>query len=166
MTARRERPRMSRHVAWMTLLALTVAVGCVANTPASFSLPPLPSGRVFLANWPWTVPSDCSLSEVPPPTAGHVPCVITGHAVEGQLEGSNDCTWVTFDGSNERRALRWPPGYSAQFDPLVVYDPQGAVIARGGDHVLGDGWEPADASGPCGAAVTDVYSMHTGSPRP
>jgi hypothetical protein len=112
-------------------------------------------------------PSDCSLSEVPPPTAGHVPCVITGHADEGQIAGSNGCTWVTFDDSNERRELRWPPGYSAQFDPLIVYDPQGAVVARGGDLVLGDGWEPsADVSGPCGGAVTDVYSMHPRSPGP
>ena len=143
----------------LVVLAVLLAA-CSSNASPSVLLQPLPSGRVHLASWPWAFPSDCSLSEAPPPTAGTIPCVVTGHAVEGRLEAAGGCVWVVLEGSAERRELRWPPGYSAQFDPLVLFDPSGHVVAKGGDLISADGFEPPDAvSGTCGGPVTDIYSV-------
>lgn len=142
-------------------LSVLVVAGCTGG-----SISPLALGRVALPNWPWTFPSGCALSEAPPPSPGVVPCVITGHGVEGRLDGSAGCVWIVLDGGGERRDLRWPPGYSVQFNPLIVYDNNGAEIARGGEQVTADGSEPPSVSNPCGGRVTDIYAMHSKSAKP
>ena len=150
------------------LLSLLLG-GCATSSSFSTTVPPLPSGRVYLASWPRTFPSDCSMGEVPSesPTAGTVLCVVTGHGVEGTLEGSNGCTSIALDGTGDRKTLIWPPGFSAQFDPLIVFDHRGAEVAKGGDFVSADASEPSDATlNPCGGDAIDVSSMRSTSVKP
>jgi hypothetical protein len=59
-----------------------------------------------------------------------------GVVVDGRIEASpnSPCLELTPTG-HPPIALAWPPGYSATFQPLRVYDPAGAVVAAEGDQV-------------------------------
>lgn len=37
----------------------------------------------------------------------------------------------------------WPPGYSATLDPVVLYGPDGDVVAREGDRIVASGADGA-----------------------
>jgi hypothetical protein len=69
-----------------------------------------------------------------------VPCIETGHAVNGVIQESDRCISYVLDNGVEVRVI-WPFGYSAIFDPFVVYDNSGKEVARDGDALLvaGDG---------------------------
>lgn len=39
--------------------------------------------------------------------------------------------WIVTDGREYR--VTWPAGYTAEFNPMVVFDERGRVVARAGD---------------------------------
>lgn len=57
----------------------------------------------------------------------------------GTIRGSGalGCVWLADARGNH--TVVWPAGYTATFDPTAVYDPQGALVGREGDFILGAG---------------------------
>jgi hypothetical protein len=57
--------------------------------------------------------------------------------------------WLEFRDSAEILAVRWPPGFSARFEPeLVIYDAHRRPVARDGDALADAGGYPADNGRP------------------
>lgn len=66
-------------------------------------------------------------------------------AIDGYLRGDasvdGGCVWLEDPSTGDRVAVVWPPGFAARFDPVELLGPDGAVVARDGDHVgLGGGF--------------------------
>jgi hypothetical protein len=149
------------HRRSLGLLLIAIAgAGCASAPASTIPASTLPPDRAYLPNWPWTFPTGCAVGEAPAPSPGANGCVITGHGIEGRLGAAQGCLWIVLDGSGERKTLRWPSGYSAQLDPLIVFDSQGLEVARGGEEVTADGTEAAGVdAGACGDVVLDVYRI-------
>lgn len=50
------------------------------------------------------------------------------------------CVWIFDTDTHERRAVLWPDGYRAAFNPVRIYDPKGKIVWRGGRvHTIGGG---------------------------
>lgn len=72
---------------------------------------------------------------------------ITGAlAGDPHLEGG-DCVWVETDEGSYQ--VRWPAGWQVDTDPVELVDPDGAVVARGGDPVRVRGAEIDGLAGVC-----------------
>ena len=57
--------------------------------------------------------------------------------VEG--DASTGCVWLVSDAGGQVTAV-WPSGYTATFDPLVIYDATGKEVLRAGElHDFGGG---------------------------
>lgn len=67
---------------------------------------------------------------------------------------------VYLDDGQSRVATVWPFGYTADGDPLRIYDADGAEVLREGDRFSsGGGFVPAEVDHPCGARG-DVWIMN------
>lgn len=98
---------------------------------------------------------------------GGAPCVDAGYAVFGILHESKGCIWYSLGTVQDVRVI-WPMGYSAHFDPFIVYNNQGDEVARDGDwlQVAGGGPFEGDAD-VCGRSSFVVFSDPvTGSDTP
>lgn len=65
----------------------------------------------------------------------------------GELDGDGDldggCLWIV-EGDGTAVSVRWPPGWSAAFDPPRLLDESGHVVAGQGEEVvLAGGFSPA-----------------------
>jgi hypothetical protein len=114
-----------------TLLAplVLIVAACQATFPAAGSR----SGSGLIAlptEQPQALPPGASLM-----CAGiGISAVIHGDPADPHV------TWLIAQ-PGARLETRWPPGYQAQFNPMLeVLDATGAVVLREGDHVNG-GWE-------------------------
>jgi hypothetical protein len=79
----------------------------------------------------------CSAPRTPLPSYSTEPGASPGGVVvDGRIGASpnSPCLELTPTGYPPI-ALAWPPGYSATFQPLRVYDPAGTVVAAEGDEV-------------------------------
>lgn len=88
----------------------------------------------------------------------------SGAALPGVLRGDvgidGGCVWIDTEASEPRVAILWPRGYSARFDPVRVYGPDGQLLARGGDRVtLGGGGDSRPMSR-CGLDGAPVFTAH------
>jgi hypothetical protein len=54
-------------------------------------------------------------------------------APKGTLREAQGCIWLAANGSEYR--VYWPPGYTAQTAPFVVFNADGAPVAKEGDAV-------------------------------
>jgi hypothetical protein len=104
------------------LIALVVGCGAAPGTTD----PSVPS----------EVPTRYELPSITPPP-GLDACAGEDTGVKLTLEGSPTSQPVAFArGGNRPTLIRWPPGYSAVFDPdLEIIDPSLTVVARAGDEI-------------------------------
>lgn len=122
------------------ILSVAMVVGC--ETPGPPPMPsraPIPPDQVRLPDHPPCVSPDPGIA-----------CVEVGVAMFGTLLEKDGCVWMIRDNGEEVRIV-WPFGYSATFEPFVVFDNAGAEVARDGDYVRAEGAGPsqgdADACG-------------------
>lgn len=83
-------------------------------------------------------------------------------APKGILREAQGCIWLAA-GGNEYRVY-WPAGYTAQTTPLVVFNADGAPVAKEGDEIafaLRDTGD-TDACGRSGSVVVSFGEI----PRP
>ncbi len=64
---------------------------------------------------------------------------------DAQLEGG--CAWISTPG--ERFEVVYPAGWSVQFEPLLLIDVEGGVIAEEGDTLTVEGARDTDAASIC-----------------
>lgn len=108
----------------LTLLALAavVASACTSTSPTGTR----PAGDPLPVLAPWPLPTNYA-------------CGGVGMGPELTLEGSHaDGVYALLNGS-QRIPIRWPPGYTAMYDPqLSVRDPQGVVVGQAGTDLEQD----------------------------
>lgn len=112
-----------------SLLVAIVIAAC--GGPSGPTRIPLPPGRAPLPD----------ASPACPPAPSDVVCVAATVALHGILHEENGCIWYTLANEVNYRVV-WPFGYSADFDPFVVYNNSGMPVARDGDLLLAGGWAP------------------------
>lgn len=78
--------------------------------------------------------------------------------ITGILRGSGEdggCLWLeSADGA--RRAVLWPSGYGARYEPAVLLDEHGQVVAREGDRIEGGGGVYQEQAPRCATGDTVV----------
>jgi hypothetical protein len=65
--------------------------------------------------------------------------------LQGDAELDGGCVWL--QQTNVDFAVLWPAGFTADFDPIRLYDPAGNLVAEAGDQLVVTGGfasEPAD----------------------
>ena len=77
-----------------------------------------------------------------------------------------DCLWIELGGT--RSAVLWPPGYSASFDPIMLFDAGGRSVARGGDLISAVmlGPDPLPTPDACGLITTIEFYGDPIAPGP
>lgn len=125
-------PRLASFLLALALGLVGCGLGDVATTPFPTRIQ-LPEGRISLPD------------HEPCRGAIGVPCVEVGHAVFGMLRESEGCVWYVLDNGTEVRII-WPFGYSAQFDPFIVFDNAGRAVAKDGDSLRAEGDGPLDGA--------------------
>ena len=121
---------------------MLLVVACVGSSDPSLTPYPtrikLPEGRVALPDY-----EPCRAGD-------NIPCVDTGRALNGVLHEANRCVWYVLENGDDVRVV-WPLGYSASFDPFVVYNNSGAEVARDDSSLVVGGAGPSDGeSDACG----------------
>jgi hypothetical protein len=119
-------------------ILLVVLAGCTSSTPTPgvAGLPtriPLPSGRIALPDHEpcvYFAPSG-------------IPCVDTGHAIDGTVQQAGSCIWLTLDNGQDVRVV-WPFGYSAIPDPVTIFDNRGDPVISTGDTIKTGGDGPTE----------------------
>lgn len=64
------------------------------------------------------------------------------HRVDAYVVGNArlGCIWLYDTFIDKNRAVLWPEGYRAAFNPVRIYDPDGVIVWREGDlRTLGGG---------------------------
>lgn len=64
--------------------------------------------------------------------------MVTLGLIIGRLSGSlytleGDSIWLEYEGSGKVFRVIWPHGFSAQLDPIVLFDANGVAVAKEGD---------------------------------
>jgi hypothetical protein len=140
---------MLRVVRLLVLAALVASTGgCVLGEASRAPIPtrrPLPPGVVALPDYP-----PCEAVAAP-----GIPCVYAGHLVVGVLHERDACVWIA---TPLEAQVLWPFGYSARFDPFMVFDNAGNVVAREGDEISAEGWGPTPAE-PDACGRDQQYSL-------
>jgi hypothetical protein len=56
------------------------------------------------------------------------------HSLRTYVTGDekSGCVWFAESGTDELRAVLWPEGFRAAFDPVRIYNPEGRVVWREG----------------------------------
>lgn len=83
-----------------------------------------------------------------------------GEAAEfrGVLHGNDECLWVVSD--RNVVAVQWPRGYRARFDPPTLLGPDGEVVAREGDEIVGSGGRHPIDIGQCQLGEAVVFRVN------
>jgi hypothetical protein len=119
-----------------SILTILVAIGLAGcASPAGESVSPTSEPTESATEEPTAsaespVPSD---SEVASPSASvEAETTITGQLSSNDIEGG--CVFVTADDGTDYEVI-WPEGWSISPDSLELTDPDGEVVAEGGDQV-------------------------------
>lgn len=128
----------------IAILAIALMMAGVACSPGQAGGTPFPT-RIELPAGREPLPD-----HEPCRGSGPEPCVEAGRAVFGTLHEADGCVWYVLDNGTEARVV-WPFGYSASYDPFIVYDNSGREVARDGDalEAAGSGPQEGDADA-CG----------------
>ena len=86
---------------------------------------------------------------------------LAGGAFHATLTSTGACAWI----GGGTTAFLWPAGYTVRFDPTVLIDPTGKIVATEGETIdLAGGQIPASSPGRCARPGQPVWSVMS-SPR-
>jgi hypothetical protein len=117
----------------LLVLALVVAA-CGASSEISTTTTPTTTGGGTPAVGPVELPANPD----PPQSA------IIYATLQGDRAFDGGCVWL--EQTTTEFSVLWPPGFTAEFDPIRLFDETGTLIAEGGDRlVLTGGFAPEAA---------------------
>jgi hypothetical protein len=120
-------------------LLVLLAAGCSSVAPGS---------RASLPSWCGT--GSCEGIPADPPRTG-------------MLGDDGTCLWLDLEGA--RVEPLWPPGYTARFDPLTVFDATGGEVAHGGATLTTQMLGP-QSQFPDGCGQVQIVEVFFPAPRP
>ena len=120
-------PNRRTALATLGLVALLAAAGCSETSTPTTTSAPQPAG-----------PVDLPYNPDPPKDARIIATLAGDAAVDG------GCVWLR-QGVTDLSVL-WPPGFTAEFDPVRLIDATGTVVAQEGDQIEVTGSFAADAT--------------------
>jgi hypothetical protein len=92
-------------------------------------------------------------------------CVMgNGDFIEGatlRADARRQSVWVESEGSGARVALVLPEKYEVAFDPLVITDREGRVVAREGEAVNVSGVSPVETPAGCPADMARAVQVNS-----
>jgi hypothetical protein len=122
----------------VVLVVIAIVAGCAApQRPPSTSEEPMPTSPQ-----PSLRPSLEPASEQPAPDGESLVGVLGADSVEG------GCSYLQAD-DGTRYEVIYPDGWRVQMSPLQLLDPDGAVVAEGGDEVMVRGSVADDMASIC-----------------
>jgi len=122
----------------VVLVVLAIVAGCAApQRPPSTSEEPMSSSPQ-----PSPRPSMEPASEQPAPDGESLVGVLGADSVEG------GCSYLQAE-DDTRYEVIYPDGWRVQMSPLQLLDPNGAVVAEGGDEVMVRGSVADDMASIC-----------------
>ncbi len=130
---------MTLRLTGVVFLILLLA-GCGASTLSTPLVDPAPSTLAI----PIAVAPGTGLGKGPEGGCGSV--AFSDFRLGGDPDGSPP-VWVADVAGGPKLLIRWPPGFSARFEPqLVIYDAHSHPVARAGD-ILRDASGHPDSNG-------------------
>jgi hypothetical protein len=78
--------------------------------------------------------------------------------LEGHARSRGECLWLE-DLTGRRLGISWPPGFTASFEPLLIYDPAGHLVVHQDDHVVTGGSIPGPFVVPESCGLQDAVAI-------